>query len=205
MGRLYLVRHGETEWNAQGRIQGHTDVDLSDYGRQQARAVAQRLLGVTFDAAYSSDLNRSRETGEIILGHRPPSLHSTDRLREYHKGVFEGLTVHEYMRRYPDLYQASLVNDLDFAPTGGETIRQTSLRMAGFISDLKKQHRDETVLVVGHGGSLRSAVVAIMDLPLEANWKLVMGNCSLSVFDIYPDNAVMLLYNDTSHLNGVGQ
>ena len=205
MGRLYIVRHGETEWNAQGRIQGHTDVDLSDHGRQQARAVAQRLSGVNFDVIYSSDLSRSRETAQIILGQRPTSLHSTDRLREFHKGVFEGLTVHEYMRRYPDLYQASLVNDLDFAPTGGETIRQTSARMAGFVSDLKKQHQEETVLVVGHGGSLRSAVVAIMDFPLEANWKLHMYNCSLSVFDIYPDNAVMLLYNDTSHLNGVSQ
>ncbi len=205
MGRLYLVRHGETEWNAQGRIQGHTDVELSDRGRQQARAVAHRLSGVTFDAVYSSDLSRSRETAQIILGHRPTSLRSTDRLREYHKGVFEGLTVHEYMRRYPDLYQASLVNDLDFAPTGGETIRQASLRMAGLVSDLKKEHQDETVLVVGHGGSLRSAVVAIMDFPLEANWKLAMGNCALSVFDIYTDNAVMLLYNDTSHLNGVSQ
>ena len=205
MGRLYIVRHGQTEWNAQGRIQGHTDVDLSDYGRQQAQAVAQRLSGVTFDAAYTSDLSRSKETAQIIVGQRTMSLHSTSRLREFHKGVFEGLTVHEYKRRYPDLYQASLVNDLDFAPTGGETIRQTSLRMAGFIADLKEQHQDETVLVVGHGGSLRSVVVAIMDLPLEANWKLAMGNCSLSVFDIYPDNAVMLLYNDTSHLNGVSQ
>ena len=205
MGRLYIVRHGETEWNAQGRIQGHTDVDLSDHGRQQARAIAQRLSGVNFDVIYSSDLSRSRETAQIILGQRPTSLHSTDRLREFHKGVFEGLTVHEYMRRYPDQYQASLVNDLDFAPTGGETIRQTSARMAGFVSDLKKRHQDETVLVVGHGGSLRSAVVAIMDFPLEANWKLNMYNCSLSVFDIYPDNAVMLLYNDTSHLNGVSQ
>ncbi len=205
MGRLYLVRHGETEWNVEGRIQGHTDVELSDWGRQQAQAMAQRLSGVPFDVAYTSDLSRSRETAQIILGQRDTSLHSTDRIREFHKGVFEGLTVHEYMRRYPDLYRASLANDLDFAPTGGETIRQTSSRMAGFVSELKKDHQDETVLVVGHGGSLRSAVVAIMDLPLEANWKMAMSNCSLSVFDIYPDNAVMLLYNDTSHLNGVSQ
>ena len=203
MGRLYMVRHGESEWNVQGRIQGHADVDLTDRGRQQARVLARRLSGVAFDAAYSSDLNRSRETAQIILGDSSTPLQATDRIREYHKGVFQGLTVHEYMRRYPDLYQASLVNDLDFAPTGGETIRQTSSRMAAFVSDLKRQHQDETVLVVGHGGSLRSAVVAIMDLPLEANWKFVMGNCSLSVFDIYSNNAVMRLYNDTSHLNGV--
>ena len=203
MGRLYMVRHGETEWNALGRIQGHTDVGLSDQGREQARAVARRLSGVAFDAAYSSDLSRTRETAQIILGESPASLNSTERIREYKKGVFEGLTPDESMRRYPELYEASLVNDLDFAPTGGETIRQTSLRMANFVSDLKKLHQDETVLMVGHGGSLRSAVVAIMDLPLEANWKLIMGNCSLSIFDTYTDNAVMLLYNDTSHLNGV--
>ena len=116
MGRLYLVRHGETEWNVEGRIQGHTDVELSDWGRQQAQAMAQRLSGVPFDVAYTSDLSRSRETAQIILGQRDTSLHSTDRIREFHKGVFEGLTVHEYMRRYPDLYRASLANDLDFCP-----------------------------------------------------------------------------------------
>jgi broad specificity phosphatase PhoE len=204
MGRVYIVRHGETEWNAQGRIQGHTDIYLSEKGREQVRAVARRLAEVPFDAAYSSDLSRTRETAQIVLGERNIPLHSTPQLREYNKGVFEGLTVHEYSLRYPELYQASLVNDPDFAPDGGETIRQTTARMAQFVAQLRERHLDDTILIVGHGGSLRSLIVSLLAFPLEANWKFVMRNCALSIIYTYPNNAVLHLYNDTSHLDGLG-
>ena len=117
MGTVYVVRHGETEWNAEGRVQGHTDVSLSEQGRCQAQVLGQRLAEVAFDVAYCSDLARASETARIILGDRAVPLRPTPQLREYQKGVFEGLTVHEYSKRYPDMYQASLVNDLDFAPT----------------------------------------------------------------------------------------
>jgi broad specificity phosphatase PhoE len=200
MGRIYIARHGETEWNAQGRIQGHTDIDLSETGRRQALALARRLADVPLHHAYSSDLSRTSETARIILGQRPVPLNPTPLLREYHKGVFEGLTPEEYRQQYPHLYEASLVNDLDFAPPGGETMRQATARLSQFVAEVRRRHLSDNVLVVGHGGTLRSLVVALLELPLEANWKFVMGNCALSVFDIYPDNAVMRLYNDDSHL-----
>ena len=237
MAGIYIVRHGETEWNAEGRIQGHTDIGLSDWGREQARAIARRLAGVPFAVAYSSDMSRTRDTARIILGERDIPLHSVPELREYHKGVFEGLTVQQYRQRYPEQYRASLVNDPDFAPTGGETIRQSTARLTEFVAGLgltpglgpgsgsESASRSESksgsesasesaskseglrpeddVLIVGHGGSLRSCIVALLQLPLEANWKFVMQNCALSVIHTYPDNAVLHLYNDTSHLNGL--
>jgi len=203
MGSIYIVRHGETVWNAEGRIQGHTDVGLSERGKEQARAAARRLSGVHFDVAYSSDMSRTSETALIILGEREIPLHFVPELREYNKGVFEGLTPEEYRQRYPDLFQASLVNDLDFAPPGGETIRQCQARLVGFINMLTKEFPDGNVLLVGHGGSLRSGIVALLNLPLEANWKFVMHNCALSIIRTYPDNAVLHLYNDTSHLADV--
>ena len=203
MGQVYIVRHGETEWNAQGRIQGHSDIPLSDNGRAQAQSVARRLSGIPFSVAYASDISRTHETAQIILGATAPALHTTPQLREYSKGVFEGLTVDEYARQYPDQYQASLQNDLDFAPTGGETIRETSIRMSRFVDETLQNHQDETTLVVGHGGSLRSLIVALLALPLEANWKFVMDNCALSLVHTYPNNAVLHLYNDTAHLNNI--
>lgn len=203
MGIIYIARHGETEWNAQGRIQGHTDINMSDKGRQQAQALAQRLSQISFDVAYSSDMSRTSETAQIVLGESGVPLHTTPQLREYNKGVFEGLTVHEYARKYPDLYHASLLNDLDFAPIGGETIRQSTARMAQFVHSLKERHLDDTVLIVGHGGSLRSFIVALLSLPPEANWKFAMDNCALSIIRTYTDNAVLHLYNETSHLNGL--
>jgi broad specificity phosphatase PhoE len=200
MGQVYIARHGETEWNAQGRIQGHSDIPLSANGRLQAQSLARRLSNVSFAVAYASDLSRTHETARIILGDTGTPLHTTPQLREYSKGVFEGLTVEEHARRFPDQFLASLKNDLDFAPTGGESIREASARMARLVAETLRQHLDETVLVVGHGGSLRSLIVALLDLPLEANWKFIMDNCALSLVRTYPDNAVLHLYNDTAHL-----
>ncbi len=204
MGRWFIVRHGETEWNAQGRVQGHTDIGLSEQGIIQAEAVCARLARVEIDVAYSSDLRRSAETARQILGPREVQLCTTAQLREYNKGVFEGLTPEETGQRYPQLYAASKVNDLDFAPPGGESIRQASARMADFISGMKARHQDDNVLIVGHGGALRAAFVALMELPLEANWRFALGNCGLSMVDVFPDNAVLHLFNDTSHLDGLG-
>lgn len=204
MGRWFIVRHGETEWNAQGRIQGHTDISLSERGIQQSRLVGQRLAGVTLDVAYSSDLARSAETAQQILDQRAVPLHTTSRLREFNKGVFEGLTPEETGQQFPDLFEASQVNDLDFAPPGGESIRETSERMNAIMTELRIRHPDENVLIVGHGGALRAGFVALMELPLEANWRFTMTNCGLSVLDIYPNNAVLRLYNDSSHLDGLG-
>ena len=203
MGTIYIVRHGETLWNAEGRIQGHTDVDLTERGRDQARATGRRLSGIPFDVAYSSDMSRTRETALIILGERSIPFNPVPELREYNKGVFEGLTPEEYQDRYPDLFQASLINDPDFAPPGGETIRQCQARMSGFFNTVTGKHPEGNVLIVGHGGSLRSGLVALMELPLEANWKFVMHNCALSIIRTYPNNAVMHLYNDTSHLMSI--
>lgn len=171
---------------------------------QQARMLAWRLAGVRLDHAYSSDLERSAETARQILDQRTIPLHTTQRLREFNKGVFEGLTPEETDQRFPELYLASQVNDLDFAPPGGESIRETSSRMNSIMTELKTRHWEDNVLIVGHGGSLRAGFVALMELPLEANWRFSMANCGLSVLDIYPDNAVLRLYNDTSHLDGLG-
>ena len=203
MGIIYITRHGETEWNAAGRIQGHTDVPLSERGREQARMLARRLSGLRIDAAYASDLSRAAETAQVALGERDLPITFTAELREYNKGVFEGLTEREYREQYPELYGPSLVNDLDFAPPGGETVRETSARLHRIVQKVRAAHRDESALIVGHGGSLRAGVVSLLDLPLEANWKFAMHNCGLTVIHTYPDNAVMHLYNDTSHISGV--
>lgn len=202
MGIIYIARHGETEWNAQQRIQGHTDVALSERGRAQAQMLADRLADTPLAAAYASDLQRAANTARAVIGDRNIPLTLTPALREYHKGIFEGLTPAECEQQHPDLYAASLVNDLDFAPPGGESIRQTSARMHAIVQQIRRQHPNDSVLIVGHGGSLRAALVSLLELPPPANWKFIMHNCSLTVIHTYPDNAVLHLYNDISHLTG---
>ena len=200
MGQLFIVRHGETVWNRDSRIQGHTDVGLSERGIEQATRLARRLENVAFDAAYSSDLSRACVTAELVLEGRDVPLHSTPRLREYHKGAFEGLTESELRAHFPAEYPGYIAKDLDYAPEGGESTRQVSARMAAIISDIKERHLDDRVLVVGHGGSLRAAMMALLGMSMDANWRFVFGNCTLSIVDIYHDNAVLRLFNDASHL-----
>ena len=204
MGKLFIVRHGETVWNKEGRIQGHTDVVLSEQGLKQARSLAQRLKSVPFDAAYASDLSRASQTAGVILESRNLPVSPTASLREYHKGAFEGMTEPELRARFPDEYPGYIAKDLDYAPDGGESTRQVSDRMTTAIIDIKDRHLDDNVLVVGHGGSLRAAMMALLGMPMDANWRFVFGNCTLTIVDTYHDNAVLRLFNDGSHLDGLG-
>ena len=204
MGKLYIVRHGETVWNKEGRIQGHTDVALSEKGMQQARRLAERLKSVPLDAAYASDLARASQTAAVIMEGRGVPVSGASSLREYHKGAFEGMTEPELRARFPDEYPGYVSKDLDYAPDGGESTRQVSNRMAGAIIGIKEKHLNENVLVVGHGGSLRAAMMALLGMDMDANWRFVFGNCTLTIVDTYHDNAVLRLFNDGSHLNGLG-
>ena len=201
MGQLFIVRHGETVWNREGRIQGHTDVALSDKGKDQAARLADRLSSVSFDAAYASDLCRASATASLILQGRDVPLYPTSRLREYHKGAFEGMTDAELRAQFPDEYPSYVSKDLDYAPEGGESTRDVSDRMSSVICEIKERHLNERVLVVGHGGSMRAAMMALLGMPLDANWRFVFGNCTLTIVDTYHDNAVLRLFNDGSHLS----
>ena len=204
MGRLLLVRHGETPWNAEGRLQGSEDISLSETGRRQARLIGERLADTPIDVAYSSDQSRAHETAQHILEARDVVLNPIPELRERSHGVFEGLTPCERKDRYPEMFAASLAKNLDFAPSGGETFRGTNRRMAGWATGFLQEHLKETVLVVGHGGSLRGAIIAWMGFSDEATWRFMLANCGLSIIDTYADNAVLRLFNDVSHLDGLG-
>ena len=164
--------------------------------------MGQRLVDLRIDAAYSSDLKRTSETAKLALGDRNLVLNKTPELREYHKGIFEGMTLGEIQAQYPEEYPKYLEKDLSYAPKGGETTRDVSIRMASIIGDIKAKHMDETVLVVSHGGVLRAAMVFLLGMELESNWSFVFGNCSLTIVNTFADNTVLRLFNDTSHMMG---
>jgi broad specificity phosphatase PhoE len=158
MTTLLLVRHGETDWNASGRLQGHTDRPLNDYGRRQARELADRLAADRIDAVYASDLTRARETAEI-LGTRLglPVVIDAD-LREKNWGNWEGLTSDERIH-------------VEFAGESTEDHRERVLRA---VQRIVEAHPDERVIVVTHGGSLRRIQAAVSGVALP-----VIDNCSV--------------------------
>jgi 2,3-bisphosphoglycerate-dependent phosphoglycerate mutase len=136
---LVLVRHGETDWNAAGRLQGHTDRPLSDYGRKQARRLAEELAGEKFDAIYASDLARARETAEIVGAQLHLTVVLDPDLREKDWGNWEGLTTTERLH-------VELV---------GESTEEHQKRMLGALGRIAAKNPDGRVLVVTHGGSMR--------------------------------------------------
>ena len=156
MSTLLLVRHGETDWNAEGRLQGHTDRPLSDYGREQARRLAAELAGEEFDAVYASDLARARETAEI-LGARLglPVVVDAD-LREKNWGTWEGLTSVER----------------DRVVFEGESAEEHAARMLGALRRIAEHHPSGRVVVVTHGGSMRRVQTEALGLALP-----VVENC----------------------------
>jgi probable phosphoglycerate mutase len=158
---LYVARHGETAWNLEGRWQGHTDVSLNATGREQARALAARLTGVPLAGVVSSDLSRAVETARIVAAELELELAYMDEgLRERSFGVFEGLTREECERLYPAAWRAWV--EERHSPAGAETQQDLSRRMLSALGRAAERvaHAGAGVLVVTHGGAMRSAILA---------------------------------------------
>ncbi len=199
MLHLILVRHGESEWNAQRRYQGQSDVPLSELGRRQAQLVAERLAGVKIDAAYASDLVRAWETAQIIVEKNCLEVAPDPRLRELKFGVLEGLTFEEAQAQYPEMIAAWL-EDFNRPPEGGETIELFNARVVSLLDDLKQEHDEQVVLLVGHGGSLSEILRVVLGLSREKRWYLEMENASLSEVLIAEEYVSLKRLNDTCHL-----
>jgi broad specificity phosphatase PhoE len=163
MTTLLLARHGETDWNREGRWQGWADPPLNDTGRAQARLLAEQLRETPFDAVYSSDLERARETAEILAApHGVPVVLDRD-LREIDVGSWSGLTREEIAERFPDGSRPD-----------GETHEQQAARVRAAVTRIAREHPGGRVLVVGHGGTIRSIHDVITDLPYHP-----IANCGV--------------------------
>lgn len=204
MGSWYVVRHGETLWNRSGRVQGHTDVPLSEHGRLQARALGKRLAGHRFSAVYASDLLRATETAEVIAQDREASVTAEADLREFSYGAWEGLTLAEAEARDPEVFAARMrLRGRAFAAPGGEDMPRMLKRVRRFCARAAERHDPaEDVLVVAHGGSVRALLVCLLGLTEEHFWRFRVDCGGLSIISNHPGGRVLEVWNDTAHLPG---
>lgn len=189
-----LIRHGLTDWNAIGKIQGRSDIPLNDEGRRQAGLLAKRLLAepVKWDFIITSGLVRAEETGQIIASELGIPLYDPDsRLVERSFGKAEGLTAEERETLWG--------KEWDKQELGQEKVEEVRERALAFMEDLASRFPDKRVLVVSHGGLLAQLYLALY----EDKHTERIGNLSLTILEKQEENWDMLLYNCTKHLENV--
>lgn len=187
---MYLVRHGETDWNQIRRIQGHSDIALNELGMRQAEKVGGRFQGKTIHAVYSSDLSRARETALRIARQGEVDLSTQATLRERCYGQWEGLTYEEIRARF---------EDQDEAACGIETFEDMQQRAVKTLTDLALNHSNESIVVVSHGGLINSFLHYVTGGE-QGTGITRIDNTGISVFRYADNRWEVLLVNDTEHL-----
>ena len=201
--RILLVRHGETDWNASGRIQGHSDTPLNAAGRQQAQRVAQRLAREPIRALYSSDLSRAFETATIIGVPLGLTVVASPRLRERQYGVWEGLTSAEIQARYPEQFAIWRARSTDFAPPQGETRSELLTRALAELETIARRHVSEVVVVVTHGGLCYVLINHILGSVDGDRREFTFGNASIHTLEVSGNQWSVISVNETAHLEVV--
>ena len=198
--RLFVLRHGQTAWNAEMRIQGHVDEPLDDTGRWQADRLAKALAGEDLTFVYSSALQRARATAQPLAAATGAPLVTDPRLRERGFGRFEGQTYAEIERLWPDEAERWRRREAGFGPGGGEVLEPFYARCVDTVLELAAAHPGQAIAIVAHGGVLDCLYRAAVGVDLSAprSWKI--GNATINRLLFNGERLQLVGWNDTGHL-----
>lgn len=203
MTRLYLIRHGETEWNASSKVQGTTDVHLNEKGIIQAELVAKRLAKDNITALYTSSLIRAKTTAEKIaqeLKLVPKELHE---YREICLGPWQGLTINEINEKYAEHFRIYREKPSEFNMPGAETFLQVTERFCNAVNSTIIENKDKNIAIVSHGTAIKAAIINILGINIDYYNKFRIDNASISILHFnekFRDGVVVHCLNDTCHL-----
>lgn len=201
MTTLILIRHGETRWNRERRVQGHADSALTLEGIAQAEACAVRLAHEGITHVYASDLERARQTAAILTRGLQLPITLDTQLRERSYGVGEGMLFADLDRAYPKLYSHETQMDENFAVPGGESHAQLHARVIAALTQIAHAHEGGKILVVTHGGALGSVYRWLNRLPIASPQKIAMPNVAYNRVRAQYGAWVTEVWGDTSHLS----
>lgn len=195
--KIYLVRHGLTEENASGIIQGWNPGTLTAQGIEQAERLARRLKEIRFDAIYASDSRRAADTAHIIAQFQTAPIQFTAALRERHMGVFQGRPASEFEQAQ----MLSGLSEAEFTPEGGESLQTLRERATSFVQGLRQRHLHQTILLVSHGRWSNSLICALLGMSLAEAMKLPQTNTCVNILECNErgEFSVQLL-NSATHL-----
>ncbi len=210
MTRLFLVRHGETDFNREKRIAGQLDIPLNELGRAPAQATAELLKDELIAAVYASDLARAAETAQIIAEKHKLSVILSKELRERSYGHWEGKFAEEIESLFPEEYEQLRQAPLDFAPPGGESRKALFERVTQKLNEILAAHADESVVIVSHGGPIRQMInyVIVLELGIQApnpsQAHIDADLCSVSLLSHDAKEGLRIIsLNNTYHLRGI--
>lgn len=199
--RVLAIRHGETAWNVDGRIQGQLDVPLNDTGRWQVHRLALAVADEGISAIYSSDLLRALETAQAVARGCDRPITTDAGLRERGFGVFEGLSYDEINRRWPEEAERWRKRDPAFGAEGGETLRRFFERSVDTVTRLAALHPGETIAIVSHGGVMDCLYRAASRIALDAPRSWQLGNASINRLLHTPQGFALIGWSDNHHLD----
>ena len=202
--RIIAVRHGETDWNVETRIQGQLDIGLNDKGVWQAQRAGRALAEESVDAVYSSDLSRANATAQAIAEHAPQPLKVQTHigLRERAFGKFEGQTYAAISEQWPEEARLWRIRDPDFAPLGGESPVQVLARVAQTVDEIASGHLGEQIVLVSHGGVMDMLYRLATQQSVSAPRTWALGNAAINRLLWTPDGLTLIGWSDTRHLDG---
>ncbi|WP_161787395.1 histidine phosphatase family protein [Endozoicomonas numazuensis] len=171
MAELHIFRHGETEWNLEGRMQGSQDSPLTELGKSQAIAARSKIESIEFDAVYSSSSARAYDTAQLLLGDRQIPVQQLDELKEISMGTWEGMTYKEVEKEYAQDHFHFWKQPSLFRGEGAESFHQLENRSVSVIKQIISQHQDQKVLVVSHGAFIKTLLTSLQSRPLDEIWE----------------------------------
>lgn len=201
MKKIYLVRHGETTWNLEGKTQGIKDSQLSKNGLLQAEALGRRLSNENIEIIYSSSLKRARRTSEIIAGILGIPCQFNHQLIEMNFGLWEGLTIEEIGKNYPTELRRWRETPHEANIPEGESIINAQKRIVSYINGVILSSKENNILVVSHSTVIKLYLLHILNMDLSDYYRLKQENCCMNIIEYKCYGPVLVKYNDTSHMD----
>ena len=202
--RFYLIRHGQTDWNQEGRYQGWTDIPLSEEGKRQAAALGERFRRLPLDALYVSPLKRAQQTAMPISEITGVPIRTEEHFKEINFGSWEGHTIAELEEKFPNEYRSFYLDPFSSVFPGEGSFQAVAKRAVEGFRELLEKHKGKTIAVVSHGGLLRVMLVSLLEMDTSFYRKTWMSNTSITTVDVLPDGKIMLFgLNDKAHLDAL--
>ena len=199
--RLYIVRHGQTKWNKEKRMQGWADSKLTELGRKQAKLLGESLENIEFNQVVSSPLGRTRETSKLVIGDRPVELIINDNFKEMGFGSWEGQDPEELKIKHPEVFRDLWTRADKYVPIDGESFEELQNRIIKGINQVIKDNPDGNVLIVTHGMVIQMLLLHMKGLPLNQLWhRQVVHPTSLTVIEVKDGKAEIIKEDDIGHL-----